>query len=80
MIPNKINNGKKEFESERQNWTMADLSGQGRLQKHMSWVFGQIIVTVKLDIVKNIHNIRNIIYDEKRWQKFMTGGIGETNL
>ena len=45
---------------------MADLSGQGRLQKHMSWVFGQIIVTVKLDIVKNIHNIRNIIYDEKR--------------
>ena len=46
---------------------MADLSGKVRIQQHMSWDIDRIIFMVKLAIINEIHNIRNIFYDEKIW-------------
>ena len=45
----------------------------------MSWYLDQIIVMVKLAIVKEIHNIRNIIYDIQSLQTVMNGGTEEIN-
>ena len=58
---------------------MADLSGQGRIQKLMSWYINQIIDMVNLAILNNRQNKINIIYDDQIWQTFMTGGIVNIN-
>ena len=58
---------------------MDKLSGQVRLRQRMPLDIEQIIVMVKLAIVNEIHNIRNIIYDAQNWQNVTSFGIVDIN-